>query len=284
MQASFYSPYFAFILCCGGSKTQIFLTSHPFHPNKQQDQIVASSNNGPSSDSADLSDPQQPIMGAAANNPLAAGYLVQLITPTRLRPFPRSVLHLRQGHELRLACIGTRGYPNAIINWYIGNRLVDAEFLQQQPNEYRILQLVSGSQMVTLATGSSSIQQQPNNNNNKRIVEVNPISFSRERELYDLIDYHDTQDERMAIETSEQQLKYMKFKLAQLTNQLYSQSSSSADGSAANSDNPLMSHASLSILIINSLDVERDSSRIACRAVTRANVDEVTTVIKVQSK
>lgn len=139
-------------------------------------------------------------------------------------------------------------------------------------------------------------------NSGKQIVEVNPISPSREAPgSVDFVAYYDSQDERLAIESYGQQLQYMKSKLVQLTNGFYSTSAAAAmaaagasnlDGQSGSqngdvsstSDISLVSQTSLSILIINSLDIERHSSRIACRATTRANTEEVTTVVKVQSE
>lgn len=250
------------------------------------------------------------------------------MAPVKLRPF-KSTYHVRQGNELRLVCFAQRGYPAAYISWYVGNRLVDKEFLDEHPNEFRILHLHNQNQLIgtylygsaTIAnnngdssnqagassSSSTSSSSSANNNNvdKKKIVEINPIPLNRQQMQLTAngrgswVEYRDFKNEKYAIETPEQQLKYLKQKLAQLMGLTASSSplssnnseedssatSSSTSSSAADYNSHLSAlQTSVSVLVINSLNIDKHTSRYACRATTRANTDEVTTVVRVQGK
>lgn len=236
-----------------------------------------------------------------------------MLAPVKLRPF-KSTYHVRQGDQLRLICQTQRGFPAAHISWYVGNRLVDGEFLREHADEFRIIQQ-NGSPIryqVPIVTSSSpaSSSGEPSGqsapvNDKRRIVEINPVPASRQQMQLTAngrgqwIEYRDLRNEKYAIETGEQQSKYLQLKLAQLAGSSGASSSSAASTStpttsssstflaSANFDQnqgSLMSQTSLSILVINSLNLDKHTSRYACRATTRSNTDEVTTVIRVQGK
>lgn len=237
---------------------------------------------------------------------LAPSSLVQLVTPTRLRPFARSVFHARQASQLRLACLAQGGYPTPLIQWYIGNRLVDQDYLLS--NEIGILQLKSTNvaQLVALGARLNSTRQQ-------QIVEINPIPArnlpinqhqrgvssrqqqQQQQQPFNWVDYHEASDERFSLESSELQLRYAQFKLAQLmalvtptplvpgNPAIGEQVASSLQQAAAASSSSSQANL-LSILVVPALHLERHSARFACRAVTRVNTDEVTSVVKVLSK
>lgn len=218
---------------------------------------------------------------------------------------------------MRIACLAQGGFPSPLIEWYIGNRLVDEDYLHS--SDVRILQLKSTSvtQLVALGANKTTTSKP------QQIVEINPIpsrnsmanpnhhqqlrasirqqqhqSHLQQQQL-NWVDYRDGSDERLALESGEQQLRYAQFKMAQLMSlgspaplvpgnaaigeQLASslqQASAAAASTSSQSSQPNL----LSILVIQSLELERHSARIACRAVTRVNTDEVTTVVKVLSK
>lgn len=238
------------------------------------------------------------------------------MAPVKLRPF-KSAYHVRQGNQLRLVCLAQRGYPPAHISWYVGNRLVDSEFLQEHPNEFRILHLQNQNQLIVTSspnmpnqdTASSSYSE--SSSDKKKLVEINPIPLNRHQMQLTAngrgswVEYRDLKSEKYAIETSEQQLKYLKQKLAQLMGSTQPQPSPSSNNNNNNnaeedssSSNTFQSQpmegnrnlfvsaaqTSVSVLVINSLDIEKHTSRYACRATTRANTDEVTTVVRVQGK
>lgn len=249
---------------------------------------------------------QAPLEATIASTPLAAGHLVQLMVPVKLRPF-KSTYHVRQGNQLRLTCMAQRGYPAAHMSWYAGNRLVDAEFLREHADEFRVLHLEHQNQLVVSYSGGGSGGGEPQSDNDRarsgrrqqerrRIVEINPIPSSRQQMALtsngrgQWIEYRELGDEKYAIETSEQQHRYMQMKLAQLTGAAHHLAASPASGdqlvapSGQHDAATLFGQTSLSVLVINSLDLARHSSRYACRATTRANTDEVTTVIRVQGK
>lgn len=240
-----------------------------------------------------------------ASNPLAAGSLVQLIAPVRLRQF-RSAYHVRVGNELRLVCLGQRGYPAAQLTWYVGNQLVDADFLSSHADEFRLIQLQtpagsaglsssSGSSYAAnmadlppLPASSSDISGEPLDR--RYVVEVNPMPSGRllgqlqasgQVRAGQWLEYRDlaAASERVPIETAEQQLTYLRQKLHQLTG---TGSAAQQAGRTPSIADP--STSGISILVIRSLDVERHMSRFACRATTRANTDEVTTIIRVIGK
>lgn len=250
-----------------------------------------------------------------ASNPLAAGSQMQLVAPVKLRPF-KSAYHVRRGHQLRLVCQVQRGYPAAQISWYIGNQLVDGDFLRQHPNEYKILQLNNNGRLGQTVT--SSIETPGNSAGPKqtsrepdetpKLVEINPIPSGRQQMQLTAngrgqwIDYRELGNEKYLVETREQQLRYLQMKLGQLTGT--TTPSPGEAGPAANNNQPggqelaamsstttatsgqvlLHNQATLSVLVISSLDVEKHTSRYACRATSRANTDEVTTVIRVRGK
>lgn len=225
-----------------------------------------------------------------------AGSLVQLLAPVKLRPF-KSTYNVRQGNQLRLICQAQRGHPAAHISWYVGNRLVDNEFLREHADEFRIIQpsgqqaAQSRAQVIVTSSpsnGDSSSQQWSSSGADKRrvVVEINPVPASRQQMQLTAnghgqwIEYRDPSAEKYAIETAEQQSKYLQLKLAQLT----SSSAATSSSSSAQASNLDLSQTSISVLVINSLNLEKHTSRYACRATTRANTDEVTTVIRVQGK
>lgn len=230
--------------------------------------------------------------GQSAANILGDGSLVQLLAPVKLRPF-KSTYNVRQGNQLRLICQAQRGHPAAHISWYIGNRLVDNEFLREHADEFRIIQ-PSGQQaaqnraqvIVTSSSNADGSSQQSGADKRRAVVEINPVPASRQQMQLTAngrgqwIEYRDLRNEKYAIETAEQQTKYLQLKLAQLTSSSAATSSSSAQA-GSNLD---LSQTSISVLVINSLNLEKHTSRYACRATTRANTDEVTTVIRVQGK
>lgn len=249
------------------------------------------------------------------------------MAPVKLRPF-KSTYHVRQGNELRLVCFAQRGYPAAHISWYVGNRLVDGDFLKEHQNEFRILNLQNQNQLIgtysftstneddhsnqaaPASASSPSLASSTTNNHldRRKIVEINPIPLNRQQMQLTAnghgswVEYRDFKNEKYAIETPEQQLKYLKQKLAQLMGQSVSSSLSSNNSeeepsiptsittttttSTAEHSNSYLSslQTSVSVLVINSLNIDKHTSRYSCRATTRANTDEVTTVIRVQGK
>lgn len=251
---------------------------------------------------------------------MAAGNLIQLMAPVKLRPF-KSTYHVREGNQLRLICQAQRGYPEAQISWYIGNRLIDNEFLKEQQNEIRILNLNSPSnqQQQQQSTGSSAstttttttqpIIDEEASIDKEQIVEINPIPISRQQMQQfttngqgSWIEYKNIKSERYSIDRPELEQKYLQLKLAQLTNYGQQHFSNANSGSlllsgsssdlnnlggssrALGSSSSILSQTDLSILVISSLNIDKHSSRYSCRATTRSNTDEVTTVIKVQGK
>lgn len=231
------------------------------------------------------------------SNLMAAGNLVQLMAPVKLRPF-KSAYHVRQGSQLRLICHAQRGYPSAHISWYVGNRLVDSEFLKQHPNEFRILHLQNQNQL-TITSSPASSNSSPNENGDdgkRKLVEINPIPSTRQQMQMTTngrgqwIEYRDLKNEKYAIDTYEQQLRYLQMKLAQLNGQSSFRSADSTATTNTASNSPpdqtlgVSRQSSVSVLVINTLNIEHHTSRFSCRATTRANTDEVTTVIRVQGK
>lgn len=221
------------------------------------------------------------------------------MAPVKLRPF-KSTYHVREGNQLRLICQAQRGYPEAQISWYIGNRLIDHDFLKEQQNEIRILNLNSNSNQ--LLAGQQTIHQpiidEEASVDKRQIVEINPIPISRQQ-MQQLttngqgswVEYKNIKSERYSIDTPELEQKYLQLKLVQLTNNGQQHLSGAALGggqttlnSPTGSSGTVLSQTDLSILVINSVNIEKHSSRYACRATTRTNTDEVTTVIKVQGK
>lgn len=283
--------------------------------------------------------------GTITNHPMSSsstssktGHLIQVTAPTRLRPFGRSVFHVRDSNELRVACLASNGHPAPIINWYIGNRLIDEEYLRQNWDEIQILQLTSrpvlaggiqtttntyrigppiqqatkmeqllilGSYRRANGTSSSANEEEGAGGGGElQIIEINPIqltdpqtsdsqdssssSSSASAQLNNgpsnWINYRKFSDERMSIENREQQMSYLRMKLDQLSGNNYNPFSLDTIPKQNNNNHHHQSPMMVSVLVISSLDIERHSSRIACRATTRVNTDEVTTVIKVQSK
>lgn len=229
------------------------------------------------------------------------------MAPVKLRPF-KGTYHVRKGNELRLICLAQRGYPEAQINWYIGNRLIDADYLRDHSGELKILNYQpqssfaaasgsvysggagAGQSVSSISSGSAEAAL-----DRKQLVEINPIPISKHQMQLTLngrgswVEYRDLANERYSIQTSDQQLAYLQFKLNQLTQQQQQPAGSyatpaTASNSSSSSDYSGSNQAGISVLVINSLDVERHNSRYACRATTRANTDEVTTVLKVQGK
>lgn len=275
----------------------------------------------PAPAAAELSAISNDQLEAISRNPLAAGSLSQLIAPVKLRPF-KSTYHVRRGNQLRLVCQLQRGYPQAQLNWYVGNRLVDADFLKEHPaGRYKVLYLQNQNQVSQLVSsgGSSSSSSsssvatteqpaaaaaeesgadgQSDSGRTKTIVEINPIPIGKlAAQMQQLsgqqdgkwVEYRELDDEKWSIDTSGQQLRYMQQKFARLTGINIS------SGSGGNSNQPprgldadtlaTLGQMSISLLVIDSLDIERDTMRYACRATNRANTDEVTTVIRVQGK
>lgn len=250
--------------------------------------------------------------GAAtiADNPFAAGAQVQLHAPVRLRPF-KSAYNVRQGNEVRLICHAARGYPTPHITWFVGNKLVDDEFLRAHSGQFRVLHHRASSgisaSLAQEAPASPAQKSADNDNNNndsddpkqRRIVEIHPAPANKHGAPTSgsgglWVEYREPSNEKYAIDTSEQRRKYLVSKLAQLANPNASSSSSSsassqranaaAASSAGQQDTPLSSQASLSVLVINSAQIEQHTARYACRATTRANTEEVTTVLRVQGK
>lgn len=227
--------------------------------------------------------------------------MVQLLAPVKLRPF-KSTYHVRKGNQLRLVCQAQRGYPSAHISWYVGNRLVDNEFLKQHLNEYRVLHLQNQNQLTVTSSpssSSSSTNEVGEDGGKRKAVEINPVPSTRQQMQMTAngrgqwIEYRDLKNEKYAIDSHEQQLRYLQAKLAQLNGHSSFRTSSSPDSTTATSatsslhSDPtqgLWSQSSISVLTINSLNIERHTSRYACRATTRANTDEVTTVIRVEGK
>lgn len=211
------------------------------------------------------------------------------MAPVKLRPF-KSTYHVRQGNELRLICLAQRGYPEAQINWYIGNRLIDADYLRDHSNELKILNYQPASQTSpsqSSAYSSSASGSSEASLDKRQLVEINPIPVSKQQMQLTLngrgswVEYRDLANERYSIQTSDQQLAYLQFKLNQLTlagQQQFAISNSSGELLTGSNQ------AGISVLVINSLDVDKHNSRYACRATTRANTDEVTTVLKVQGE
>lgn len=252
----------------------------------------------------------EPANGLAAGgqfisaNPLAAGSQLQLVAPVKLRPF-KSAYHVRQGNQLRLVCQVQRGYPAAHISWYVGNRLVDGDFLREHANEYAILQLHNHERLsVTSSSGiqaagsrdSYAANDQDTQQQQRRIVEINPIPSGRQQMQLTAngrgqwVEYREPTNEKYSIETRQQQLRYLQMKLAQLTG--VSLAGATGDGpqpepvqaQSVTQQQQLSQQASLSVLVINSLAAEQHTSRYACRATSRANTDEVTTVIRVKGE
>jgi len=149
----------------------------------------------------------------------------------------------------------------------------------------------------------------------ERLVEINPIPAHRHQmqltangrgswmEFRQLRGPNAHSIQKYNIESNEQQAAYMRMKLAQLNGQNMAQQQAAMFAeqlSPNNNNNPnnneqlqqlqhqQQTHAgpssAISMLVINKLDPERHSSRYSCRATTRANTDEVTTVIKVKGK
>lgn len=250
------------------------------------------------------------------------------MAPVKLRPF-KSTYHVRQGNELRLVCFAQRGYPAPHISWYVGNRLVDGDFLKEHPNEFRILNLQNQNQLIGTYSFTSSTNNEDYNSeqaasststssttgassnqaDKKKIVEINPIPLNRQQMQLTAngrgswVEYRDFKNEKYAIESPEQQLKYLRQKLAQLMgqnalssssgNNEQEDSSATATTTSSTSTPTTPEHSSsylsalqtsVSVLVINSLNIDKHTSRYACRATTRANTDEVTTVIRVQGK
>lgn len=257
-------------------------------------------------------DSESSQQASISSNPLAASTLVQLLAPVKLRPF-KSAYNVRQGNELRLVCQAQRGYPAAYISWFVGNQLVDEGFLREHSNEYRILQLQNENQLISGAqsetsqsTASDGGADEPQETfgrgasqaDRRRIVEINPIPAGRQQMQLTTdgrghwVEYRDTKDDKYAIESNEQQLRYLKLKLAQLTGLGPQQAGGGVAGGqrpdSLASDGGQMSsmfgQTSISVLVIKSLNLERHSLRYACRATTRANTDEVTTLVRVQGK
>lgn len=290
----------------------MFLCSHPIAPKSEEPQELSGGQYAPAAagdpltGAGDSNTASRAAEQVLANNPLAAGSLVQLIAPVRLRQF-RSAYHVRAGNELRLVCLGQRGYPAALMSWYVGNQLVDAEFLSAHADEFRLIQLQtpagggglsssSGSSYAAsmmdvppLPASSSDISGEPLDR--RYVVEVNPIPSGRlqahlqasgQVRAGQWVEYRDlaAASERVPIETADQQLRYLRQKLHQLTSAGYWAGQQAGRAPAPDPAN----QASISILVIKSLDVGRHMSRFACRATTRANTDEVTTIIRVIGK
>lgn len=237
-------------------------------------------------------------------NPLESGqfYQFQLMIPVKLRPF-KSSYAVREGNELRIACQAQFGYPAPAISWFVGNRLVDEQFANEQNGKIQVL-TYSGiglfnsvlavtndsSELIQSQEFSSSLQQ---SNTNKLIVEINPVPASKHLLSQTTnsgawLEYKDAKNEKNSLDSQEKRRQYVKTKLFVLANsvsghQTFKKTPNQVAGTFENSDNiPLQ--ASVSILVINSLIADKHSSRFACRATNRVNTDEVTTVIKVQSK
>jgi len=200
----------------------------------------------------------------------------------------------------------------------VGNRLVDGDFLREHKHEYRVLHYQNQNQAIATSASrmdssenqsdASSLRSQMQPPTDKRqIVEINPIPSSRlqmqltANERGQWIEYHDFKSEKYAIETGEQELKYLQLKLAQLTGQTgpippvnpsrqdsgQATTTTTAIPMQANSNDPmlaLLGQTGISVLVIRALDLSKHTSRYACRATTRANTDEVTTVVRVQGK
>lgn len=262
----------------------------------------------PISEPAEPANSRNPAEQLLASNPLAAGSLVQLMAPVRLRQF-KSAYHVRAGNELRLVCLGQRGYPPAQLTWYVGNQLVDAAFLQAHSDDFRLLHLqtpsggggLSSSSGSSYASAHADVPPLPASSGDisgepldrRYVVEVNPIPSARQQAQLQAsgqaknghwLEYRDISvaHERVPIETAEQQLRYLRQKLHQLTGAPGGSPGSPSGQRPAEPSQ--LGQASISILVIKSLDVERHMSRYACRATTRANTDEVTTVIRVIGK
>lgn len=232
-----------------------------------------------------------------------------MLAPVKLRPF-KSAYHVRAGDQMRLVCQLQRGYPQAQLSWYVGNRLVDGDFLREHQGEFRLLQYsngpaaVQGAQQHTLLATPSQAQ---GDGGTERLVEINPIPAQRQQmqltangrgswmEFRDLRGPNALAPENLAIESKEQQLRYMRAKLAQLTGQnlqgaMVAATSSAAGDSSSASEQQGASPAApgwtsgISVLVVNKLDAEKHASRYSCRATTRANTDEVTTVIRVKGE
>ena len=245
-----------------------------------------------------------------ASSPLAAGSLHQLLAPVKLRPF-KSAYQLRSGDQLRLVCQLQRGYPQPQVSWYVGNRLVDSEFLREHAGQFRLLQFSGNS----ASSGSSAQQQQqqpqvlasPSTTSGggedeqqaDRLVEINPIPLQRHQmqltpmgrgswvEFRELRGPLALSPEKLAIGTGEQRLRYMRFKLAQLTGQPQQQQQQASGSEAEQASRAMSSSAqgqpgALSILVVNKLEADKHSTRYSCRATSRANTDEVTTVLRVR--
>lgn len=247
------------------------------------------------------------------SSPLAAGSLVQLIAPVKLRPF-KSAYHVQESNELRIICQAQRGFPAAHISWYIGNRLVDAEFMRSNEDQIRVLHLQDPSNDSTRSMSptmtsanwpyssppSTSAGELANSGaqHERRIVEINPVPLSKQQMQLtkngQWIEYHNFSEERYNIGSKEQQISYLKAKLSQLTGSL-------GRSNVPDAPTPLAAHSrqaqasgdpnlalqyqtAISVLVIRSLNITRHSSRYACRATTRANTDEVTTVIRVSGE
>lgn len=295
-------------LCPNPSTTQM---STPDIPDEESNELLATNSNNnnnqlvapePAATSAAASNDQ---LEAFSRNPLAAGSLSQLIVPVKLRPF-KSTYHVRRGSQLRLVCQVQRGYPQARLNWYAGNRLVDAEFLKEHAGQYKVLYLQNQNQVGALVSGSdSSAPERPVEppaenpaddsggiaNSKPKIVEINPIPMGKlQLQLTQdgkWVEYRDLDDEKAIIDTSDQQLRYMQQKFARLTgiNISGSNLNQQQQSRAINPDMlATLGQMSISVLVVDSLDIERDTMRYACRATNRANTDEVTTVIRVQGK
>lgn len=204
---------------------------------------------------------------------------MQLVAPVKLRPF-KSAYTVRQGQQLRIACQAQRGFPAAQISWYVGNQLVDGDFLRARPDEFQVLQL-SGGQLLRSGDQPASAARQ--------LVEINPVPASRHQMQLtphgrgQWLEYGQLpEDKRYAIETEPEQYSYMQMKLKQLT--ATGGAGSSGSQLVGSGDAQLGGQAALSVLAISSLDLDRHTTRFACRATGRANTDEVTTVVRVQGK
>lgn len=232
----------------------------------------------------------QPPADMLANNPLSAGSLLQLVAPVKLRPF-RSAYHVRQGNQLRLLCQVQRGLPAAQVSWYVGNRLVDGDFLRDR-REFRVLQLRGQEQeqrapsvWSSVSQGQQQAAEASNQQDSGRLVEINPIPAGRQQMQLtsngQWVEFRELANEKYAIETPEQQLRYLQMKLGQLGG---GSPPSPTSPAGSNSGSSLSGQASLSMLVVNNVQAERHTSRYACRATGRANTDEVTTVVRVKGE
>lgn len=277
------------------SDVSLLQMSAPDLPDEESSELLASNTNANNlpvapTPSALVSNDQ---LEALSRNPLAAGSLSQLIVPVKLRPF-KSTYHVRKGNQLRLACQIQRGYPQAQLNWYAGNRLVDAGFLKEHASKYKILYLRNQNQVSALVstsepeTSDSNARAEKEANGGPKIVEINPIPMGKVQMQLSQegkwVEYRELDDEKAAIDTSEQQLRYMRHKFARLTGINISGSTTytASQSRAIDADTlATLGQMSISVLVIESLDIEKDTMRYACRATNRANTDEVSTVIRV---